>query len=153
MEVVPVIKITSVTIFMNTVLHTSCKNATSVKCWSWSHITTDSRSVSMSRCQAHSGILLSVWRLLSESYCHVSVGHPLWGEVRSVICHSRLVVNGRTSQMDFIVICYFKTTVSILKKIISMYIKLKQELILTVYCFSYSICMFLIAYTKHVWAV
>jgi hypothetical protein len=55
-----------------------------------------SQSVSMSRHRAHSGtcdqILLSVWRLLSKSFCLVSVGRPLWRQVGSVICHSQSVV-------------------------------------------------------------
>jgi hypothetical protein len=71
-------------------------------CWTpWyprsrSRVTTDGQSVSMSRYLAHSGtcdqILLSVLRLLSESCCLVSVGHPLWQEVGSVICHSQCIV-------------------------------------------------------------
>jgi hypothetical protein len=44
----------------------------------------------MSWCRAHSGtcdqILLPVWRLLSESWGLVSVGHPLWGEGGSTVC-------------------------------------------------------------------
>jgi hypothetical protein len=57
---------------------------------------TVSQSDSMSRCQAHSEtcdqMLLSVWRLLSESGCLVSVGRPLWREVGAVTCHSQSVV-------------------------------------------------------------
>jgi hypothetical protein len=52
-----------------------------------SHVTTDSRSVSMSRCRAHSGtcdqILLSVQRVMSESYRLVSVRCPLRREAGS----------------------------------------------------------------------
>jgi hypothetical protein len=51
------------------------------------------QSVSMSRYQAHLGtcdqILLSVRRLFSEICCLVSVGRPLWWEVRPVICLSQ----------------------------------------------------------------
>jgi hypothetical protein len=46
-----------------------------------SHVTTDGRSVSISKRRTHSGtcdqILLSVRRMLSERCCHISVGHPL----------------------------------------------------------------------------
>jgi hypothetical protein len=60
-----------------------------------SHITTDSQSVSMSGCRAHSGtyeeILLSVRRLLSESCCLVSVGRPLWRKGGAVICHYQCI--------------------------------------------------------------
>jgi hypothetical protein len=63
------------------------------------HITTDGRSVSMSWYRTHSGIcdqlLLSVRRLLSESFCLVSVRCPLWREVGSVICQSQSVVRVR----------------------------------------------------------
>jgi hypothetical protein len=49
-----------------------------------SHVTTDGHSASMSRFRAHCGtcdqILLSV-RRLSESFCLVCVGCPLWREV------------------------------------------------------------------------
>jgi hypothetical protein len=66
-------------------------------CRSRSHVTmTVSQSVSMSRYRAHSGtcdqILLSPQSLFCESCCLVSVGRPLWREVRSVICHSQSVV-------------------------------------------------------------
>jgi hypothetical protein len=51
---------------------------------------TDGRSVSMSRCRAHSGtcdqIILLVWRLLHESWCLGSIGHPLLREDSSEIC-------------------------------------------------------------------
>jgi hypothetical protein len=53
------------------------------------------QSGNTSRFRAHSGtcdqILLSVRRLLSESCCRVSVGHPLWQEVGSVICQSQSI--------------------------------------------------------------
>jgi hypothetical protein len=65
-----------------------------------SHVTTDGHSVSMSSCGAHSAtreqILPSVWRLLSESCCVVSVGRPLWPEVRSVSCQSKSHYNWRS---------------------------------------------------------
>jgi hypothetical protein len=58
-------------------------------CYNW-------RSISVSRCQAHSEtcdqILLSVWRLLSESCCLVSVGRPLWREAGFVICPQSVVI-------------------------------------------------------------
>jgi hypothetical protein len=65
-----------------------------------SYITTDSQSVSqyvvMPSRRNHSGtydqIFLSVWGLLSESCCLVSVGRPVWQEVGSVICHSQSAV-------------------------------------------------------------
>jgi hypothetical protein len=53
-------------------------------------------NIIISRYRTHSEtcdqILLSVWRLLSESCCLGSVGRPLWREVGSVICHSQCVV-------------------------------------------------------------
>jgi hypothetical protein len=61
-----------------------------------SHVTTDGRSVSLSRYRTNSGtcdqIWLSVRRLSSENCCLVSVGRRLWREVRSVICHSQSIV-------------------------------------------------------------
>jgi hypothetical protein len=57
---------------------------------SWSHFLTDGQSISMSRCQAHSGtcdlILLTVRRILSGSCSLVSVGRPLWREEGSAVC-------------------------------------------------------------------
>jgi hypothetical protein len=54
------------------------------------YFTTDSQSVSMSLCRAHSGtcdqILLPVWRFLTESWCLVSMGYPLWREDGSAVC-------------------------------------------------------------------
>jgi hypothetical protein len=56
----------------------------------------DWRAVSVSSCQAHSGtcaqILVSFRMLLSQISCLVSVGLPLWRDVRSVICHSHSIV-------------------------------------------------------------
>jgi hypothetical protein len=60
---------------------------------SQSHITTDGQSVIMSRYRAHSGtcdqILLSVRRVFHEICSLVSVGRPIWREVRSIICLSQ----------------------------------------------------------------
>jgi hypothetical protein len=55
--------------------------------WSWSHVTTDGRSVSTFWCRAHCGNCDQIL-ILSEICCLVSVGRPLWREVGPVSCRS-----------------------------------------------------------------
>jgi hypothetical protein len=79
-------------------INSPCRNITFNNIFSarsWSHVTTDGRSVCMSRYRAHletcDQILLSARMSLPESCCLVSVGRPLWREVGSVICLSQSV--------------------------------------------------------------
>jgi hypothetical protein len=54
-------------------------------CWSWSNVTTDGQSVSMSWRRAHCGTFDRI--LILYEFCRlVSVGRPLWREVGSVSC-------------------------------------------------------------------
>jgi hypothetical protein len=55
--------------------------------WSWSHVTTDGRSVSTSWYRAHCGTCYQIL-ILSEICCIVSVGRSLWRKVGSVSCQS-----------------------------------------------------------------
>jgi hypothetical protein len=53
--------------------------------WTWSNVTMDGRSVSMTWRPAHCGTCDQIL-ILSKFCCLVSVGRPLWQEVRSVSC-------------------------------------------------------------------
>jgi hypothetical protein len=84
---------------------------------SQSHITTDGRSVSMSRYRAHSGTYF-----LSEGcFLKVAVGRPLWREVGSVICLSQSSNSPVfTSNIYFTCVLQFSNLYTIYIKLISL---------------------------------
>jgi hypothetical protein len=89
-------------------------------------LTTDIQPVGMSWCQAHSGtcdqMLLPFRGLLSESCCLVSVGHPLWREVGSVICQSQSEVTCQYihKYLHFVCLTQFRDVCTIHMKLLSV---------------------------------